>query len=149
MSAGTLNDVTELVDAFLRPANDKDSLFAFRVTDATRLEDEEVVDWRGTRDTEPVVDGEARTEWREEGSFVFAEGVSKTPNSLEISWLAVGESLDGVVSLTWVLARRLLSVGEVTVEDRLAIRGIFVGVSFDNVNDVLFEDNGGPSFDDV
>ena len=62
VSAGTLNDVTELVDPFLRPVNDKDSLFAFRVTDATRLEDEEVVDWRGTRDTEPVVDGEARTE---------------------------------------------------------------------------------------
>ena len=57
-----LNDVTELVDAFLRPANDRDSLFAFRVTDATKLEDEEVVDWRGTRDTEPVVDGDARTE---------------------------------------------------------------------------------------
>lgn len=59
---GMLNDVTELVDAFLRPANDRDSLFAFRVTDATRLEDEEVVDWRGTRVTEPVVDGDARTE---------------------------------------------------------------------------------------
>jgi hypothetical protein len=62
VSAGTLNDVTELVDAFLRPANDRDSLFAFRVTDATRLEDEEVVGWRGTLETEPVVDGEARTE---------------------------------------------------------------------------------------
>lgn len=45
--------------------------------------------------------------------------------------------------------RRLLSVGEVTVDDRLAIRGIFVGVSFDNANEVLFKDNGGPSFDDV
>ena len=54
--------MTELVDPFLRPVNDKDSLFAFRVTDATRLEDEEVVDWRGTRDTEPVTEGEARTE---------------------------------------------------------------------------------------
>lgn len=54
--------MTELVEAFLKPANDNDSLFAFRVTDATRLEDEEVVDWRGTRDVEPVVDGEARTE---------------------------------------------------------------------------------------
>jgi len=59
----------------------------------------------------------------------------------------VGESLDGIVSFTWVLVRRLLSVGEVTVEDRLAIRGIFVGVSFDSANDA--EDNGGPSFDDV
>ena len=100
VSAGTLNDATELVDAFLRPASDKDSLFAFRVTDAIRLEDEEVVDWRGTRDTEPVVDGEARMEWREEGSFVFVDGVSKIPNSLKNSWLAVGDSLDGVVSLT-------------------------------------------------
>lgn len=54
--------MTELVDPFLRPVNDKDSLFAFRVTDAIRLEDEEVVDWRGTRDTEPVAEGEARTE---------------------------------------------------------------------------------------
>lgn len=62
VSAGMLNDVTELVDAFLRPDNDKDSLFAFRVTDATKLEDEEVVDCRGTLETEPVVDGEARTE---------------------------------------------------------------------------------------
>lgn len=57
-----LNDVTELVDAFLRPDNDKDSLFAFRVTDATRPEDEEVVGWRGTLETEAVVDGEARIE---------------------------------------------------------------------------------------
>lgn len=80
-----LNDVTELVDAFLRPDNDKDSLFAFRVTDATRLEDEEVVGWRGTLETEPVVDGEARTEWREEGNFVFVDGVSKMPNSLKNS----------------------------------------------------------------
>ena len=45
--------------------------------------------------------------------------------------------------------RRLFSVGEVTVDDRLAMRGIFVGVSFDSANDVLFDDNGGPSFDDV
>lgn len=85
LSAGMLNDVTELVDAFLRPDNDKDSLFAFRVTDATRLEDEEVVGWRGTLETEPVVDGEARTEWREEGNFVFVDGVSKMPNSLKNS----------------------------------------------------------------
>ena len=80
-----LNDVTELVDAFLRPASDRDSLFAFRVTDATRLEDEEAADWRGTRDTEPVVDGEARTEWREDGSFVVVDGISKIPNSLKNS----------------------------------------------------------------
>ena len=60
----------------------------------------------------------------------------------------MGDSLDGVVSLMWRLVRRLLSVGEVTVDDRLAIRGIFVGVSFDNANEVLFKDNGGPSFDD-
>ena len=40
-------------------------------------------------------------------------------------------------------------MGEVTVDDRLAMRGIFVGVSFDNADDVLFEDNGGPSFEDV
>ena len=45
--------------------------------------------------------------------------------------------------------RRLLSVGEVTVDDRLAMRGIFVGVSFDGADDVLPEDSGGPSFDDV
>lgn len=77
--------MTELVDAFLRPVNDKDSLFAFRVTDATKLEDEEVVDWRGTRDIEPVVEGEARTEWREEGSFAVVDGVSKIPNSLKNS----------------------------------------------------------------
>lgn len=57
-----LNEVTELVDAFLRPDNDKDSLLAFRVADANKLEDEEVVGWRGTLETEPVVDGEARTE---------------------------------------------------------------------------------------
>ena len=43
--------------------------------------------------------------------------------------------------------RRFLSVGDVTVDDRLAIRGIFVGVSFDNTEEVL--DNGGASFDDV
>lgn len=36
-----------------------------------------------------------------------------------------------------------------TVDDRLAMRGIFVGVSFDRADEVLFEDNGGPSFDDV
>lgn len=77
------------------------------------------------------------------------DGVSKIPNSLKNSWLAVGDSLDGVVSLTWALVRRLLSVGEVTVDDRLAIRGIFVGVSFESAEDVLFEDNGGPSFDEV
>lgn len=81
-STGVLNDVTELVDAFLRPVNDNESLFAFRVTDATRLEDEEVDGWRGTLEMEPVVDGEARVECLEEGSFVFVEGVSKMPNSL-------------------------------------------------------------------
>ena len=75
--------------------------------------------------------------------------VSKIPNSLKNSLLAVGDSLDGVVSVTWRLVRRLLSVGEVTVDDRLAIRGIFVGVSFDSANGGLLEDNGGPSFDDV
>jgi len=77
------------------------------------------------------------------------DGISRIPNSLKNSWPAVGDSLDGVVSFTWRLVRRLLSVGEATVDDRLAIRGIFVGVSFDNAKDVLFEDNGGPSFDDV
>lgn len=61
----------------------------------------------------------------------------------------MGDSPDGVVSFTLTLVRRLLSVGEVTVDDRLAIRGIFVGVSFCSTNDALFEDNGGPSFDDV
>lgn len=140
--------MTELVEVFLRPASDKDSLFALRVTDAIRLDDE-VVDWRGTLETEPVVDGEARVEWRDEGGFAFVGGVSKMPNSLKNSWLAVGDSLDGVVSFTWALVRRLLSVGEVTVDDRLAIRGIFVGVSFDRADDALFEDDGGPSFDDV
>lgn len=141
--------MTELVEVFLRPANDKDSLFALRVTDATRLDDEDVVNWRGTLETEPVVDGEARVAWRDGGGFAFVGGVSKMPNSLKNSWLAVGDSLDGVVSFTWALVRRLLSVGEVTVDDRLAIRGIFVGVSFDRADDVLFEDDGGPSFDDV
>lgn len=61
----------------------------------------------------------------------------------------MGDSLDGVVSFTWTLVRRFLSVGEVTVDDRLAMRGIFVGVSFDRADDVLFEVSGGPSFDDV
>ena len=80
-----MNDATELVEAFLRPANDKDSLFALRVTDAIRLDDDDVVDWRGTLETEPVVDGEARVEWRDEGGFAFADGVSKMPNSLKKS----------------------------------------------------------------
>ena len=76
---GTLNGVTELVGTFLSPVNDEDSLFAFRVADATRLEDEEMADRRGTRDTEPVVEGEARTEWREEGSFAFVDDVDVRP----------------------------------------------------------------------
>ena len=48
----------------------------------------------------------------------------------------VGDSLDGVVSFTWRLVQRLLSVGEVTVDNWLAMRGIFVGVSFKVVGDV-------------
>ena len=44
--------------------------------------------------------------------------------------------MDGVVLFTWRLVQRLLSVGEVTVDDRLAMRGIFVGVSFEVVGDV-------------
>lgn len=45
------------------------------------------------------------------------------------------------------LVRRLFKVvGDVTVDDRLAIRGIFVGVSFDAAEVELFKVDGWPSF---
>lgn len=46
-----------------------------------------------------------------------------------------------------VLVRRLLfRVGEFVAEDRLEIRGIFVGVSFDRADDTFSDDDGGASF---
>lgn len=42
------------------------------------------------------------------------------------------------------LARRPFKVGDVTVDDRLAIRGILVGVSFDKAEVEVFNEDGGP-----
>ena len=107
-SAGVLKDVTELVDAFLRTARDRDS-FSGRMkrslTDA------------GLRRPSPSL-----TEKREQNDGRRAASYSPTC---------------------------FLSVGGVAVDDRLAMRGSFIGVSFDSADDVLFEDNGGPSFEDV
>ena len=46
-----------------------------------------------------------------------------------------------------VLVLRLLpfNVGEFVADEREEIRGIFVGVSFDNADDTLREEDGGPS----
>lgn len=75
--------------------------------------------------------------------------VSRTPNSFIDSLPAVGDvPRDG--AKTVLLTRRLalravpfaLSVGEFVAEDRLEIRGIFVGVSFDK-EAVGFRDEGG------
>ena len=78
---------------------------------------------------------------------------SKTPNSFIDSLPPAGEApredtrpLDDPAIM---LARRLvpfvLSVGEFAAEDRLEIRGIFVGVSLDSAEDVFSADSGGPS----
>ena len=51
---------------------------------------------------------------------------------------------------TIMLALRLFpfafSVGEFAADDRLEMRGIFVGVSFESVPEVLRAERGGPSF---
>ena len=79
---------------------------------------------------------------------------SKTPNSFIDSPPVVGEAPredlraldDPMIMLALRLVPFALSVGELTAEDLLEIRGIFVGVSLDITVDKLSDDSGGPSF---
>ena len=140
-------DATELVDDLRRPANDSDSRF-FRGIVVPFAAGADT--WRGTREDD--VWGEARTEVR---AVLDAETCppSKTPNSFIDSFPFVGdpprEDARPLEVPTIMLALRLLpfalSVGEFAAEDLLEIRGIFVGVSFDNADDTLREEDGGPS----
>lgn len=95
------------------------------------------------------MDGDARKECLDVvGSFVVEDWASKTPNSLIDSAPNVGEgSADEVLPVTWTLVRRLFKVGEFTVEDLLAIRGILVGVSFGKPDVELFKVDGGGSLE--
>lgn len=137
-------DATELVDDFRRP-NDIDSRFLRGIVVPF------VADTcRGTREDE--VCGEARTELR---AVLDAETCpfSKTPNSFINSLPPAGEPLEDARPLddpTIMLARRpfpfAFSVGEFAADDRLEIRGIFVGVSLDSTEEVFSAESGGPSF---
>lgn len=142
-------DATEPVDA-LRSPNDNESRFLRGIVDPFAIEFGADT-WRGTR--EDVVWGEARTELR---AVLDAETCpfSKTPNSFIDSLPAVGEAPredvrpldDPMIMLALRLVPFALSVGELTAEDLLEIRGIFVGVSLDKTVDKLRDESGGPSF---
>ena len=101
------------------------------------------------------MDGDPRTEIR----WTIVLGVdfggwplSNTPNSVA-SLPAEGEGPREdatpdvpMIILALLLAPPLpLSVGEFVVDERLEIRGIFVGVSFDRAELVLSDDGGGGS----
>jgi hypothetical protein len=138
-------DATELVEGL---RNEIESRFDFR---STLDEDEAVVDvdCRGTRDVETVA-GDPRTDAVRVGPetvFVWVSSLSITPNSLVV--MPVGEGfVDDDTPLTATLARRLLPfcMGEPTVDVRLEMRGIFVGVSFGRPETELVEEDGGGSF---
>ena len=79
---------------------------------------------------------------------------SKTPNSFIDSLPPAGDAPredarpldDPTIMLALRLVPFALSVGELAADDRLEIRGIFVGVSLDSAADVLSDEIGGPSF---
>ena len=134
------------MDDFRRPPNEIESRF-FRGIAASFVLGAETC--RGTREDD--VWGEARTELR---AVLDAEAcpLSKTPNSFIDSLPAVGDAPrddarpldDPTIRLALRLVPFALSVGEFAAEDLLEIRGIFVGVSLDNVADALSEASGGP-----
>ena len=138
-------DATELVDDLRRPANESDSRFLRGIVVPFAADA-----WRGTREDD--VWGEARTEVRA-GLDADACPFSSTPNSFIDSFPPAGDApRDDASPLdcpTTMLARRLLpfalSVGEFAADDRLEMRGIFVGVSLDRPAEGLSAERGGPS----
>jgi hypothetical protein len=163
LGAAEDKEVTELVDALRRPVKDIDSRF-FRVDVATGAET-----WRGTRDEDEFVEGDARTDIRWVGVTPdFTIGVSplgpSTPNSsirfsFEVVTLGEGEAVatdgvtDGARELTLRLARRAVTVetddtepfnvGDGIADGWPVIRGIFVGVSLGKDVEMLRDDGGG------
>lgn len=149
MAALVEPEATELVEGL---RNEIESRFGFRV--GTLDEDEAAVlvkDCRGTRDVETVT-GDPRTDAVRvvpEMVFDWPSSPSITPNSFVT--MPVGEGfVEDDTPLTATLARRLLKVpfciGDPTVDVRLEMRGILVGVSFGIPETELVKVDGGGSF---
>lgn len=154
-------DATELAEAFRKPVKETESRVAFRIaeTPEATLDEGGTDTCRETRDPE----GDTRTEFRWFPAPAGLEAVFspslRTPNSF------IGASLEAVEgsdvgtnngpALRLVLRdvnkdEEFLRFGDATAEDRLAIRGILVGVSFtppesepDSVVLLFREDSGG------
>ena len=144
-------EATEPVDALRRPPKEMESRLLLRVR---ALPDEALADtWRGTLDVE-LIDGDPLTEEfvLPAPVIVFAVGwlslFSMTPNSFVDS--PVGDGfVDDDKPVAIVLVLRAPTVDEEvfkggeTAEERLDIRGIFVGVSFGWEEMVFIEEEGG------
>lgn len=144
------DEPTELVDDLRRPVNEIESRFDLRVRTLDDAEAAVAVDCRGTRDVD-IVAGDARTD----AVLTVPDTVLACPSSLSITPNSFADMLvgDGFVEddnpLTVTLARRLLKaffcMGEPTVDVRLEIRGILVGVSFGRPETEVVNDDGGGS----
>lgn len=140
-------EATDDVDDLRKPLNDMDSRFDFL---GRMLEDADpLTDWRGTRDDDEVVGGDAFLAVPVIVDLLDALSPSMTPNSFMP--LPIGEGFADVLKLddTLTLVRRAvpLSVGEPPMPDvLLEMHGILVGVSFDRPEiELLNEEIGGPS----
>jgi hypothetical protein len=150
VAAAVEAEATEPVEDLRRPVNEIDSRFILRVR--TLVEDEAAVavDCRGTRDVD-LLAGEPLTDVFRTGPdivLIWPSSLSITPNSF--ADIPVGEGFaEDDNPLMVALARRLLKplfcIGEPTVEVRLEIRGILVGVSFGKPETELVKDDGGAS----
>lgn len=145
-------DATEPVEDLRRPLKEMDSRF-LRAPRPLTVDELDPDIWRGTREVAvtvaAAVEGDARVDCRcgAAAAEVEAFGVcpfSRTPNSLVTESFAEGDvPREGVVFalITTLALRPAFKVGELAADERLEIRGIFVGVSF--VNAEGFNDDGG------
>ena len=143
-------EATDDVDDLRKPLNDMDSRFDFL---GRMLEDADpLTDWRGTRDDDEVVGGDAFLAVPVIVDLLDALSPSMTPNSFMP--LPIGEGFADVLklddTLTLVLRAVPLSVGEPPMPDvLLEMRGIFVGVSFVSVAAFSADGGGGSRAADV
>lgn len=148
-------DATEPVEDLRRPEKESESRVDLRAAPLTVAEPCGADTCRGTR-VEEDCEGEARTDSRftAEGFVAVPSPLplpSITPNSLGVP-LGVGDgSFDGAATLTFKLVLRagggieLFIVGELVVDVRLEMRGIFVGVSLGSPEMELLRVDGGNS----
>lgn len=161
LGAAEASEVTDPVDAFLKPENESDSRF-LRVVAAVTVEGP--LFWRaiGLLPEVSVALGDARTDSRLLvvaladfcGDITISASVSNIPNSVMSSFVAVklgeGDMSGAVFAAASVaalaLTRRVPAVAPFIVGEDVAdvlpvMRGIFVGVSF--VMDELNDEGGG------